>query len=57
MVWHERLNLPTNIPLHVIAVQQVPAEGQSDKKVSDTEEQMKQRCVMEFRRVEKNGTN
>jgi len=30
-----RLNLPTNIPLHVVAVQQMAAEGQSDRMASD----------------------
>jgi len=43
-----RLNLPTNIPLHVVAVWQKAAEGQSDPMVSDMEVHMEQRCVIEF---------
>ena len=46
MVWQQRLNLTTNILLHFIAMQQVAAEGQSDKMASDTEVYMK--CVTEF---------
>jgi len=38
------MNLPTNIPLHVVAMQQVAAEGQSDKMVSDMKACMTQRC-------------
>ena len=47
MVWQQRLNLPTNILLHLFAVQQMAAEGQSDRMTSGTEMQMKQRCVIE----------
>jgi len=36
------LNLPTNIPLHFVAMQQMAAEEQSDKTVADTEVQ--KRC-------------
>ena len=46
--WQERLNLPTNIPLYFVCVQQMAAEGQSDKMVSDVEARMKQRCVISF---------
>ena len=35
--------LSTNIPLHFVAVQQMAAEWQSDKLVSDMEVWMKQR--------------
>ena len=42
------MNLPTTILLHFVAVQQMSAEGQSDKKVFDMEVQMKQKCVTEF---------
>jgi len=35
VVWQQRLNLPDNIPLHVVAVQQMAAEGQSDRMMSD----------------------
>jgi len=38
-----RLNLPTNIPLRVVAAQQIAAEGRSDKMASDMEVWMKQR--------------
>jgi len=30
-----RLNLPANVPLYVVAVQWMAAEGQSDKMTSD----------------------
>ena len=42
-----------NILLHSVAVQQMAAEGQSDKMASDMEMQMKQRCGVEFLRAEK----
>ena len=42
------LNLPTNIPLHFVAVRQMAAEGQSDTMASDMEVRMKERCVLEF---------
>ena len=35
-----RLNLPTNIPLHFVAVRQMAAEGQFDIMVSDMEEKV-----------------
>ena len=47
MVQQYRLNLPTNILLHFVAVQQMAAEGQSDM-VSDTKVCVKQRRVTEF---------
>jgi len=31
----KKLNLPTNIPLHVVAMSHMAAEGQSDKMASD----------------------
>jgi len=46
--WYSRMNLPTNIPLHVVAMRQMAAEGQSGKKVSDMEVLMEQGCVTEF---------
>ena len=48
VVWQERLNLPTNIPFHVVAMEQMAAEGQSDTMASDMEVWVKQRCVTEF---------
>ena len=48
-----RLNLPTNVLLHFVAVQQMAAEGQSGKMVSDAEVHVKQRYVIEFLHVEK----
>ena len=39
--------------LYFIAVQQMAAEGQSDKMVSDMEVRMKQRCVIKFLHAEK----
>ena len=47
------LTLPTNIPLHVVTMQQMAAEGQSETMASDMEVQLKQRCVMEFLPEEK----
>ena len=47
------LNLPTSIPLCVVAVWQMGAERQSDEMVSDAEVWMKQKCVAEFLHVEK----
>jgi len=52
-VWQQRLNFPDSILLHVIAVWQMAAEGQSDRMASDTEVQMNQRYVIEFLHVEK----
>jgi len=46
--WQWRLNHPTNIQLHGVAVRQVAAEGQSDKMVPDVEVHVKQRCATEF---------
>ena len=51
--WQLRLNLPTNIPLHFVAVQQMAAEGQCDKSASDMEVCMERRCGFEFLHVEK----
>ena len=45
--------LPTVIPLHPVAVQQMAAEGQSDKMMPDTELHTKKRCGTEFLHVEK----
>jgi len=39
------LNLSANIPLNFVAVQQMTAEGQSDKMASDMEVRMKQRYI------------
>ena len=47
------MNLPTNIPLQVVVMWQVAAEGQSVKMVSDMEVCMKRRRVTEFFHVEK----
>jgi len=44
------------IPLPFVAVQNVAAEGQSDRMASDMEMQRKQRCVTEFFHGEKHGT-
>jgi len=45
VVWQQRLNIPTIVPLHVVAMWQMIAEGQSDGMASDVEGQMKQRGV------------
>ena len=49
----KRLNLPASIPLHVVTMWQMAAEGHSDKMTSNVEVHMKQRCVIEFLRVGK----
>ena len=49
VVWH----LLTNILFHVVAVRQMAAKGQSDRKASDMEVRMKQNCVTEFLYAEK----
>ena len=36
VVWQYMLNLPTNIPLHFVAVQQMAVERQHDKIEFDT---------------------
>jgi len=36
VVWQYRLNLPTNIPLHSVAMWQMTAEGKYDKSVYET---------------------
>jgi len=48
VAWQESLNVPTSIPLHFVAVQQMAAEGWADKMASDMEGQKKQRCITEF---------
>ena len=53
VVWQQRLNLPTNILLHFVAVGQMAAEGQCDKTTSDMGAHMEQRCVTEFLHVDK----
>ena len=44
---------PANIPLHFVSVQQMAAEGQSDRMESDREVHVKQRCGIEFPHMEK----
>ena len=53
VVRQQRLNLPTNIPLHFAAMWQMAAEGQSGRMASGMEVHRKQRCVTEFLREEK----
>ena len=50
MMWQWRLN--TNISLHLVAMRQMAAEGQSDRMVSDMEVCKKQRGGIEFLHVE-----
>mgnify|MGYP001860934035 CR=1 FL=1 len=47
------MNLSTSVLLHVVAVRQMAAEGQSDKMASDMEVRMKERCGIEFLHLEK----
>ena len=53
VVWQQRLNLPINIPLHVVAIQQTAAEGQSDNMATNVEVCMKQSCGTEFKKKKK----
>ena len=53
LVWQERLYFPNTIPLHVDAVWQMAAEGQSDTTASDMEVWMKQNCFTELVHAEK----
>mgnify|MGYP001856046592 CR=1 FL=1 len=53
VVWQYRLNLPTNILLHVVAMQQIAAEGEYDRMVSDMEVYMEQKCITGF--LKENG--
>jgi len=48
-----RLNPPTNIPFHFVTLQQMAAEGQSDRMTSDMEVSMKQKSGTKFLCVEK----
>jgi hypothetical protein len=57
VIWQYRLNLLANIPLNCVAVQQMAAEGYSDKMAPDMEEHLKKRCVIEFRHAEKIAPN
>jgi len=57
VVWQKGLNLPTSILLHIVAVWQMAAGGQSDRMVSDVEVCMKQRCVTEFLPAENSAPN
>ena len=41
------------MPLHFVAMQQMAAEGQSDRMVSDVQVNMKKRCGIEFIHLEK----
>jgi len=52
MVWQQRLNLLTGVPLNFAAACQSAAEGQSDKMAPDMEVCMKQRRVTEFLHAE-----
>ena len=47
MVWQQRLNLPDDVLLHSVVMQQKSAEGQSDKMVPDMQVHMKQRYITE----------
>lgn len=49
--------LPTIIPLHPVAVQQMAVEGHSHVTASVMAVCMKQRCVNEFPHAEKKGTH
>lgn len=47
------VEVPTDSPLHFVAVWQMSAEGQSHKMAFDMEVSMKQKCVIEYLHVEK----
>ena len=53
VVWKERLNLLTDIPLPVVAVQLMADEGQPDKMVSNVELRMTPGCITELLHMEK----
>jgi len=53
VVWQQRLNLPNCIPLHIVAMGQMAAEGQSGKMASDVEVCVEQRGVAAFLQAEK----
>jgi len=53
VVWQQRLNLPDDVLLHSVVMQQKSAEGQSDKMVPDMQVHMKQRYITEFLHMEK----
>jgi len=53
VAWQLKLTLPTNILLHFVALQQMAAEGQSGRMVSDLEVCIKQKCGTEFLYPEK----
>ena len=57
VVQQQRLNLPTNIPSHFVAVWQMAAERPSDKIASDMEVWMKQRCITEFLKKKKTAAS
>jgi len=38
----------TDVPLHFVTMQQMAAQGQSDRMASDMEVHVKQRCRIEF---------
>ena len=46
--WFGSRDWTAHIPLHVVAVWQMAAEGHSDRPVSDMEVGMKQKCTTEF---------
>lgn len=47
-VRQQRLNLPTAVSLHVVAVGLIAAEGRSDREASDMEARREQRCHTQF---------
>ena len=51
--WQQRLNLPTSIPWHVVAVWQMAAEGHSDRMAPDMEVRVEQSGGTEFLHAEK----
>ena len=53
VVRQQSLSLPTNIPLHAVAMWQTAVEGQSGKMTSDMEVLMQQRYGVEFLPTEK----
>ena len=55
--WQYRTNIPTNSPLHFVAVWQMAVVEQSDKLISEIEVHLKQRRGIEFLLVKKNCTH
>lgn len=57
VIRQQRLNFPTHITLHVVAMWWMAAEGQFDRMAPDMEEHPEQRCGTGLLHAEKNDTH